>query len=78
MSAKHRQEKGPHSDFVKFQKGECGNMKVLSVLFTLALFASANSLAAHLRRVHALPARATTTHSIPHTTGHNHETPEKI
>jgi hypothetical protein len=40
-------------------------MKFLSVLFTLALMASANGLAAHLKRAHALPVRPITT-SNPH------------
>lgn len=32
-------------------------MKTLSVLFTLALLVTANQLAGHLRRAHALPAQ---------------------
>ena len=35
-------------------------MKVLSVLFTFALFVTANGLAAHLKRANALPTRSTT------------------
>ena len=46
-------------------------MKTLSVLFTIVLFAAANSLAAHLRHVHALPVRTTTGHLNVHRTKNN-------
>jgi hypothetical protein len=46
-------------------------MKTLSVLFTLALLVATNGLAAHLKRVHALPARSATAHSNLHNTESN-------
>jgi hypothetical protein len=46
-------------------------MKTLSVLFTLALLVTANGLAAHLKRVNALPVRSTTVHSNFHNTENN-------
>ena len=39
-------------------------MKMLSILFTLSLFVSANRLAAYLKRSHALPSRSTNTQSV--------------
>jgi hypothetical protein len=42
-------------------------MKSLSVLFTLALLVAANGLAAHLKRVHALPVRSTSVSNLHHT-----------
>ena len=41
-------------------------MKFLSVLFTLALLVSVNALAAHLKRVPALPTRSTAAHANFH------------
>jgi hypothetical protein len=68
LSAKHRQQKGRASDFVKFRKGDCNIMKTLSVLFTVALLCTANALAAHLKRVNALPV-----HSVPVSSIHFHK-----
>jgi hypothetical protein len=39
-------------------------MKTLSVLFTAILVVTANALAAHLKRAHALPTRSTQAPSI--------------
>jgi hypothetical protein len=46
-------------------------MKTLSVLFTCVLLVTANALAAHLKRAHALPVRSATAHSNFHNTEHN-------
>lgn len=46
-------------------------MKFLSVLFTFALLVTANGLAAHLKRAHALPVRSTTAQSNPHSIDQN-------
>jgi hypothetical protein len=46
-------------------------MKTLSVLFTAVLLVTANALAAHLRRAHALPARSTQAASIHQQIQHN-------
>jgi len=66
LSSKHRHQKGRHSDFVKFSKGEGDNMKFLSVLFTCALLVTANGLAAHLRHIRALPVRSTAASNLHH------------
>ena len=39
-------------------------MKFLSVLFTVALFVTANGLATHLRHIHALPTRTATASNL--------------
>jgi len=46
-------------------------MKFLSVLFTFALLVTANGLAAHLKRVNALPVRSTTEQSNFHHIANN-------
>jgi hypothetical protein len=53
-------------------------MKTLSVLVTLALFVSANALAAHLKRAHALPSRPAAAHSGFQNAQHHHETSKEI
>jgi len=58
LSAEHRHQNPPSSDFLKFPKSEFTGMKALSVLFTLGLLIAANLLAVHLRRVHVLPLNA--------------------
>ena len=46
-------------------------MKTLSVLFTVVLFVTANALAAHLKRAHALPTRSTQISAIHHKAQYN-------
>jgi hypothetical protein len=53
-------------------------MKTLSVLITLALFVTANSLAAHLKRANALPSHPATIHSGFQNSQTHHEASQKI
>jgi hypothetical protein len=55
LSAGHRHQKWPPSDFLKTEKGEFTNMKTLSVLFTFALLIAANQLARRLHSAHVSP-----------------------
>jgi hypothetical protein len=56
LSAKHRHEIRPPSDFFPVRKGESMGVKTMSVLLTCVLLVVANQLATRLKNTGRLPA----------------------